>query len=219
MVVRHGRDYHSGKEIEPTIPAGLPLPATMRRVPTEEAMKLLWIMFAVLSLAGCATMTKDQCLEADATSWENIGRIDGNEGRDPDRRLAMHREACQEVRVQPDRTTYMRGWNIGVIDYCTPDKGYAVGLSGSSGNPQVCPAETRGIFEDNVDLGLRVYSLRSQIDSLHSEISSYEKRLGDKKLDYETRRDLHAKIRNRDKELTHLRILLHEAQAIPIIRY
>ncbi|MBU1568374.1 MAG: DUF2799 domain-containing protein [Proteobacteria bacterium] len=183
-------------------------------------MKLLWLLLTVIvGFSGCASMTKEQCLEADSTSWERIGWIDGSDGWDPNRRLAMHQDACKEVRVLPDRTTYMRGWNDGVIQYCTPDRGYSEGLSGSSGNSGVCPPETRSLFDDNVDLGLRVYNLRNQINSLDYEISSYEKRLRDPKLDKETIRDLHVKIRNRDKELTHLRILLHEAQSIPIIRY
>ena len=182
-------------------------------------MKLLWLLLiAMVGLSGCASMTKEQCLEANSTSWERIGWIDGSDGWDPDRRLAMHREACKEVRILPDRTTYMRGWSNGVIQYCTPDRGYAVGLSGSSGNSGVCPPATRGLFDDNVDLGLRIYTLRNQIYSLDSEIDGYERRLRDPNLDKETKRDLHAKIRHRDEELTHLRILLHEAQAIPIIR-
>jgi hypothetical protein len=184
----------------------------------EREMKLIWFLLTAALLAGCASMTKEQCLEAEATSWERIGWIDGSDGWSPERRLAMHRDACKEVRVQPDRDTYMRGWQNGVIEYCTPDRGYAVGLSGSSGNSGICPPETRGLFDDNVDLGLRVYTLRSEISSLESEINSYESRLADKKLDKESRRDLHSKIRNRDTELTHLRILLHEALAEPIIR-
>ncbi len=182
-------------------------------------MKLLWLLLtAMVGLSGCASMTKDQCLLANATSWESIGLIDGSDGWDPDRRLAMHRDACKEVRILPDRTTYMRGWNNGVIEYCTPDRGYSVGLSGSSGNSGVCPPETRGIFNDNVDLGLRIYNLRNQISSLDSEIDRYERRLREANLDKETRRDFHIKIRHRDEELTHLRMLLYEAQSIPIIR-
>jgi hypothetical protein len=185
----------------------------------EHIMKLLWLLLiAAVGLSGCASMSKEQCLEASATSWEHIGWTDGSDGWDPDQRLAMHREACQEVSILPDRTTYMRGWNSGVLEYCTPDRSYSVGLYGSSGNSRVCPPETRGLFDDNVDLGLRVYNLKNQINSLASEIHSYEKRLGDKTLDRETRRDLHEKVRNRDRELIHLRMLLNEAQSIPIIR-
>ncbi|MFH0781725.1 MAG: DUF2799 domain-containing protein [Pseudomonadota bacterium] len=179
---------------------------------------LLLMTMAVAGLTGCASMTKEQCLEANATSWEHVGLIDGSDGWDPDRRLAMHREACKEVRILPDRTTYMRGWSRGVVEYCTPDKAYSVGLSGSSGNSGLCPPEIRRLFDDNVDLGRRIYDLKNQINSLNIEIISYEKSLRDPKIDKDTKHDLHAKIRNRDEELTHLRILLNEALAIPIIR-
>lgn len=183
-------------------------------------MKILWLLVVVtVGLSGCASMTKEQCLEASTTSWERIGWVDGRDGYDPDQRLAMHSEACKEVRVIPDRQTYIRGWSSGVVEYCTPDRGYAEGLNGSSGNSRVCPPETRGLFDDNVELGLRVHDLRGQIRSLASEIDGYESRLRDPNLDRETMRDLHARIRHRDRELTHLRMLLNEAQSIPIIRY
>jgi hypothetical protein len=182
-------------------------------------MKPQWLLYlAMVGLVGCASMTKEQCLEAGSTSWENIGWVDGRDGWDPEQRLAMHREACQEVRILPDRNTYMRGWHNGVFEYCTPDRGYEVGLGGSSGNSRVCPGDSGYLFDENVELGLQIYNLRSEIARLESEISSYEQRLTDKKLDYETKRDLHAMIRNRDTEQSHLRMLLNEALARPIIR-
>lgn len=170
-------------------------------------------------LAGCATMTKEQCLEANATSWEHIGYVDGGNGHDPDSRLAMHRDACKEVRVLPDRSSYMVGWKNGLVNYCTPEKAYEVGRSGASGNSRLCPPEVRDLFDDNVDLGRRVYSLRMELSSLESEIDGYENKLRDQKLSHEQRRDLRAKIRNRDSELSHLRMLLREAEAEPLIRF
>ena len=177
------------------------------------------LLAAALLLGGCATMTKEQCLEANATSWEHIGYVDGGNGHDPDGRLAMHRDACKEVRVLPDRNSYMVGWKRGVVNYCTAEKAYEVGRSGQSGNSRLCPPEVRGYFEDNVALGRRVYELRSELSSLESEIDSYENTLLDKKLSVDMRRDLRSKIRNRDAERSHLRMLLREAEAEPLIRF
>lgn len=186
-------------------------------------MKLIGQVSALLTtaalLTGCATMSKEQCLEAGATSWEHIGYVDGGDGHEPDSRLAMHRDACKEVRIIPDRNSYMVGWRNGLVNYCTPEKAYEVGRSGYSSNSRLCPPEIRNLFEDNVDLGRRVYSLRMELSSLESEIDGYENTLRDKKLSNETRRDLHAKIRNRDRELSHLRMLLREAEAEPLIRF
>lgn len=186
-------------------------------------MRTIAIYTALLALPGllaaCATMTKEQCLEANATSWEHIGYVDGGNGHDPDGRLALHHDACKEVRVLPDRRSYMVGWQNGLVNYCTPEKAYAVGRSGDSGNSRFCPPEVRDRFDDNVDLGRRVYSLRMELSSLESEIDGYENKLRDSKISNEMRRDLRAKIRNRDAELSHLRMLLREAEAEPLIRF
>lgn len=170
-------------------------------------------------LGGCATMTKEECLEANATSWEHVGYVDGGNGHDPDSYLALHHDACKEVRVFPDRNSYMVGWRKGLVNYCTPEKAYEVGRNGYSSNSRFCPAQIRDLFEDNVDLGRRVYNLRMELSSLESEIDGYENALRDVKLSNEARRDLHAKIRNRDRELSHLRMLLREAEAEPLIRF
>lgn len=180
----------------------------------------LWLLIMVLvSLTGCASLSKQECLDASATSWEGIGFVDGHDGYNPDRRLAQHYEACSKVGVSPDRTTYMAGWSRGILEYCTPDRGYAIGLSGSSGNPELCPAESGAIFQDNVQLGLRVYEVKREMDSIYHEIEDLEERLDDKRLDKQARRDIRERIRHRDDEMSHLRWQLMEAQSIPLIRY
>ena len=179
-----------------------------------------WILaMVVLSLSGCATLSEQECLDAGATSWEGIGWTDGHNGYNPDQRLGMHFEACSKVGVSPDRDTYMAGWSRGIYEYCTPDRGYSIGLSGSRGNPELCPDETGIIFQDNVQLGLRIYELKHQMDWLYSEIQDLERRLDDRSLDNRARRDIRERIRDRDTEMSHLRWQLIEAQSVPIIRY
>jgi hypothetical protein len=181
-------------------------------------MKLWLLMALMVLLTGCASMSEQECLDAGASSWEGVGIADGQDGWSPDQRLEMHREACSEVGVRPDRKTYMKGWTRGVLDYCTPDRGYSVGLYGSSGNSSVCPGNTGILFEENVQLGLRVYNLKREISQTEDEIRDFQKKLDNKNLDRETSRDLHAKLRHRDEALTRLRVLLIEAQSIPVIR-
>lgn len=182
-------------------------------------MRLWLLLAAVALLTGCATLSKQECLDAGATSWEGIGWVDGREGYDPERRLGQHYEACSKVGVSPDRNTYMAGWSRGILEYCTPERGYAVGLSGSRGNPELCPDATGSIFQDNVELGLRIYELKREMDSLYYEIENLEKRLDDKNLDKHVRRDIRERIRRLDHDMSHLRWQLNEAQAIPVIRY
>lgn len=76
---------------------------------------LLMGLSSALALAGCATLSKDQCLMGD---WYDIGIQDGAEGYSPSR-LAQHQEACAEFRVRPDRGAYQAGWDRGIGEYCT----------------------------------------------------------------------------------------------------
>ncbi|OGR23622.1 MAG: hypothetical protein A2277_09650 [Desulfobacterales bacterium RIFOXYA12_FULL_46_15] len=180
----------------------------------------LWLLIAAVALlTGCATLSEQECLDAGATSWEEIGWVDGCEGYHPDRRLDQHYEACSKVGVSPDQDTYMAGWSRGILEYCTPDRGYAVGLSGSRGNPELCPYETRAIFQDNVKLGLRIYELKQEMDSLYYKIENLEKKLDDKQLDKHARRDIRERIRRLDHDMSDLRWQLNEARSISIIRY
>lgn len=190
----------------------------MQSKESEVFMQLLLLILMVVSLGGCATLSEQECLDARATSWEGIGWADGREGYHPDRRLGQHFEACSKVGVSPDRDTYMAGWSRGILEYCTPDRGYATGLAGSRGNPELCPDETGVIFQDNVELGLRVYELKREMDSIYYEIEGLEKRLEDKRLDNNARRDLRERIRRRDHDMSDLRWQLNEAQSVPLIR-
>lgn len=180
----------------------------------------LWFFFLLLaSLSGCATLSDRECLDAGATSWEGIGWADGRDGYHPDRRLNMHYEACSKVGISPDRNSYMAGWSRGILEYCTPERGYAVGLSGAGGNPELCPDGTGIIFQANVQLGLRVYEVKREMDLLYSEIEALERRLNDRNLDRYARRDIRERLRHYDEEMFHLRWQLIDVQSIPLIRY
>jgi len=181
-------------------------------------MKQWLLCLPMALLAGCATLSEDQCRKAGATSWEGVGRADGQEGRDADYRLELHREACSKIGILPDRVTYMKGWNRGVLDYCTPDSGYAAGLSGSSGNDKICPGDSARLFRANVQLGRRVHELKAEINRVQEKIRELEKKLDDKNLERDARQDLRTNIRHRNDDLAQLKLSLIQAEAIPIIR-
>ena len=182
-------------------------------------MQLWLVVLILMSLSGCASLSERECLEADATSWERIGYEDGFNGYHPDRRLNQHSEACGELGVLPQRETYMAGWSRGVREYCLPERAYQVGLSGSRGNPGICPDGTDFLFRENVELGLLIHELRREMDSVYHEIEDLERKLDDSKLDKRARRDLRDRIRYRDDQLSDLRWRLMEAQSAPLIRF
>ncbi|EKD34460.1 MAG: hypothetical protein ACD_75C02329G0001 [uncultured bacterium] len=179
-----------------------------------------WLLVLILvSLSGCASLSKQECLDADATSWEGVGYEDGYNGYHPDRRLSQHYQACSKLGVFPHRETYMTGWSRGILEYCTAERGYAIGLSGSRGNPELCPDGTGILFQENAELGLQIYALKREMDSVYNEIEDLERRLDDAKLDKHARRDIRDRIRHRDDEMSHLRWRLMEAQSMPLIRF
>jgi len=181
-------------------------------------MKTWCLVLVLAGLAGCASLSEEQCRQAGATSWEGVGLADGQDGREADQRLEMHRDACGKIGIAPDRAAYMKGWSRGVLDYCTPDRAYSIGLSGFNGNDRLCPGNTGHLFRANIQLGQRVHHLKREIERTQDEIRDFEKKLSDKNLDRDTKLDLQSRIRQRDRELSHLRQLLIEAQSIPLIR-
>jgi hypothetical protein len=120
---------------------------------------------SALTISGCATLSKDQCLMSD---WYEIGVQDGSAGYSPDR-LAQHREACAEYRVRPDREAYRAGWDHGIGDYCTPERGYQEGRRGASYG-QVCPPPLEWAFLQGYRNGQQVYQQEQRLRQLDQEL-------------------------------------------------
>ena len=70
----------------------------------------------VLVLSACATLSKNECLNAD---WYHLGTQDGAAGY-PQGRLLEHYEACAEYGIRPDDTKYLTGRSDGLVTYCQP---------------------------------------------------------------------------------------------------
>lgn len=96
---------------------------------------LLSISFISLLLAGCASLSQEQCEHGD---WFSIGQGDGNSGKWASR-IAKHNHACEEYGIEINRAEYMRGWNDGIRNYCTAASGFSLGKRGEEYN-RVCPA-------------------------------------------------------------------------------
>lgn len=93
------------------------------------------ILITLLFLAGCASLSKDECAIAD---WYAIGIEDGSNGQDMSR-LGAHRKACAKVGVTPDTDRYTEGRLVGLQSFCTYQRGYSAGKWGRS-SQTVCPA-------------------------------------------------------------------------------
>ena len=114
-------------------------------------MRIVLLLLALL-VAGCASMSKDQCLHAD---WYAVGVEDGAKGL-PLERLGEHRQACAEYGVAPNAESYMAGRREGLMAFCTYDRGVAEGRAGRAYG-SVCPQEVAADFREGYARGRARY--------------------------------------------------------------
>ncbi|ADZ68497.1 ATPase involved in DNA repair [Polymorphum gilvum SL003B-26A1] len=129
-------------------------------------------MGLALTLGGCESVSKDQCLAGD---WVSLGRADGAVGRSSNRIEDIVKD-CGRHGVTPDPQAYLAGWNEGVQIYCTPANGFNVGRQGSS-HSGICPPALAGSFEQSYRLGYRLWSARSAVEQVETRIRSLESRI------------------------------------------
>jgi Protein of unknown function (DUF2799) len=121
----------------------------------------------ILSLAGCATMDKDECLVAD---WRLIGYQDGAQGKSA-ATIGSYRKDCADFHVAPDLDAYQVGRREGLLQYCVPANGYRLGVAGRAYNA-VCPAGVERSFRAAYSTGHDIYQARSRVNSTRTLINS-----------------------------------------------
>ena len=116
-------------------------------------IKRIGFLLAVGSLLGCATLSKEDCLNAD---WEKIGYEDGSQGKEPESFLE-HRKACAAHGVAANVEAYQKSWAQALLDeYCTEERGFTLGRTGKS-YKDVCPAEFETVFLTGYNRGRRLF--------------------------------------------------------------
>lgn len=126
----------------------------------------------LLALAGCATLTPEECRTAD---WYRIGVADGAEGWGTGR-IEQHRRACAETGVSPDAAAWLRGRLAGLRQYCTPATAHEVGRRGGA----IAPGCTEGELvtmrpahrwgEIFWQLGLEIVGIEADIAAAEAEL-------------------------------------------------
>lgn len=143
---------------------------------------------ASLSLSGCATLNKNECQTVD---WEQLGLQNGQSGQ-PQTYIAEHQKACAEYKLPVDTAKWEAGWQKGIRNYCTPANGLAVGRQGRT-DASMCPADQMQQFSYYNQIGGRVYSAQSEVDSARAELDQISE-------DIKTEKD-----RDRHRDLWHRR--------------
>ena len=113
-------------------------------------MRRLWVLGLVVAagaLAGCATMSKEACLQGD---WAGVGFKDGEAGR-AQSRLDDHAKACAKAGVVPDAAPYFAAREQGLKLYCTQDRGFSEGRTGQSYAGVCPPGPERGFLVGYAD--------------------------------------------------------------------
>jgi hypothetical protein len=117
--------------------------------------KLIGIISAgaiILLLAGCATVSKEDCL---VTDWFEIGRMDGMQGT-PRTVFQNRAKPCLEHGVNADRRAYYQGHDEGLKYYCTEQKGFEMGRQGLP-YKSVCPLQLEKEFRAGYQNGMQLY--------------------------------------------------------------
>ena len=133
---------------------------------------------ALLLLAGCETVSKEQCVAGD---WSGLGRADGAQGH-PSSRIEDIAKDCGRHGITPEVQAYMSGWHEGVRLYCTPLNGFNTGRQGKSLS-SVCPPQLAGTFAQTHALGRRIWTAEDRMRQVERRVSSEEDRMNDARRD------------------------------------
>ncbi len=138
----------------------------------------------VVLLAGCTTMSKDQCL---AGAWGEKGYQDGVSGYRTSR-FDDHAQACAKFGVEANPSAYLSAREDGLRTYCTWESGFRQGRQGNSYGGVCAPAEERDFLPAYED-GRRIYVVEQAVSSAESALNSAINRIDDRedKLDAKQR--------------------------------
>lgn len=134
---------------------------------------LLLPLLLSLLFSGCATMGKNECLNA---QWQSVGYEDGAKGYNASR-IGEYRKSCAEYNVSPDHEAYMQGRLQGLVQWCKPSNGYYQGTRGATYNG-VCPEALESDFEFAMSEGRAVYDYRKKIHDQEMLIAHLHREYG-----------------------------------------
>jgi hypothetical protein len=162
--------------------------------PTMSAKSRLTALLPtlVVLLSSCATMTPDECRQA---NWYDLGARDGMAGETL-AKFTARRDACAEVKVVADANTYARGRDIGLRSFCRLENAAPLGARGGS-YEGVCPAAIDYEFRRRFDIGYTLYRWHSEVDRIEERMRSHERKLRD--ADHDEEKAIKAAERDEDR--------------------
>jgi len=112
---------------------------------------IIIIGFAALA-GGCSTISEESCI---AGSWESLGYEDGRKGesRGHFNKIA---KTCAKYGISANAVHYRAGYNTGLRQYCSFDKGFSHGEAGDSFKAE-CREINSTPYLDGYSEGLPLY--------------------------------------------------------------
>lgn len=122
---------------------------------------------AAVALSGCASMSESQCQVAE---WQRVGLNDGASGIS-ESHLADYVKDCAKVGIEPDALAYRKGWDAGIVRFCTPANAWREGTQGHFQADAVCRAQTGyERFAYYLNAGLQWHRTAEQIRANNHEM-------------------------------------------------
>lgn len=177
--------------------------------PLRHSATLTLTACALLTLAGCQTMSPTECKIA---NWQQMGQQDGSAGRRE--QIADHIDSCrkQQVSVAANAVSqYRQGYQQGLQYYCTPSQVLETALAGSS-NISICPLSTQAALRPAARLGQRVHDAREAVEKLDDEQQKLAHELAQKDTADVRRGEIRRRLRDMDDELLSARLKRQRAE-------
>ena len=111
-------------------------------------------------------MSTEECLTA---NWQAIGYEDGAQGA-PISAITSRRQACaRKAGITVNMAAYLTGRDMGLVEFCQPDSGYALGVRGGTYHG-VCNGPEERDFIVAYEAGRQLYSLENAVASAEDAI-------------------------------------------------
>lgn len=127
--------------------------------------RALALVVPLLFLVSCATLSEDQCRNAD---WHALGVNDGAKGRDASF-VENHAEACAKYGIAPDEAAWLAGLQEGQRLYCTPVNAYETGREGLALRP-VCTSSELQAMQAPYARGAHYYNISRRMDEIEDRM-------------------------------------------------
>ena len=162
-------------------------------------MRVLFPIFLFVLLAGCASLSQEECVNGD---WQAIGQSDARLGYRAVR-LGDHTKACARYQIIPDASLYQQGYKQGLVHYCTVSNGFRVGRNGYR-YKGICPAGLEEGFLSGYNPGREIDGIETSIAQVENDINQLERDMSEMRFDSNIK-DRREQLRRLDRQRDRLR--------------